>query len=245
MSSTVPRWTPRHTKAELNAVAVAAQKGDQEAMHKLMLMMRPYAVSVIKKIGGSYTTDQREDLEQTAYVGILEALKRFDPDAGTKFSTYAHYWIRHEVQEWLARNSGAIPLPRTAWQAAGKLVEATGRSDLQDHPNLDEVLVEVTVAGERKLAHIPNAAKIARARASAYEIPEDFAGRDSDNPEDIYIDSEEETMEAAALAHIDLLHTLEEEEWYDASIQFCEEWDLPPAIADNLVAAAKLRFGTL
>ncbi len=39
-----------------------------------------------------------DDAEQTAMIGLLEAARRFDPDRGYQFSTYAGYWIRNACQ---------------------------------------------------------------------------------------------------------------------------------------------------
>jgi RNA polymerase sigma factor (sigma-70 family) len=40
----------------------------------------------------------RDDAEQVAMIGLIEAAKRFDPDLGYQFSTYAFYWIRQACQ---------------------------------------------------------------------------------------------------------------------------------------------------
>lgn len=57
------------------------------------------------------TSEDLEDLFQAGAIGFQKALERFEPDRGFSISTYAAWWIRHEVQR-VARRANQIALPR-------------------------------------------------------------------------------------------------------------------------------------
>lgn len=53
----------------------------------------------------------KEDLEQEGVFGLIEAVKRFDLNKGTKFSTYATWWILQACSDYVSKNYGTIRLP--------------------------------------------------------------------------------------------------------------------------------------
>lgn len=55
----------------------------------------------------------REDLFQDGVIGLMKAVDRFDPEEGTRFSTYASYWVRAEVQSALGETGGPVRIPRS------------------------------------------------------------------------------------------------------------------------------------
>jgi RNA polymerase sigma-32 factor len=54
-----------------------------------------------------------EDLFQDGVLGLMRALDRFDPESGNRFSTYAVFWVRAEIQNALGQTSGLIRVPRS------------------------------------------------------------------------------------------------------------------------------------
>ena len=52
-----------------------------------------------------------EDLVQEGYIGLLKAVKKFDPDREVKFSTYATFWVKQAILETLTSRSRTIRLP--------------------------------------------------------------------------------------------------------------------------------------
>jgi RNA polymerase primary sigma factor len=88
-----------------HALAVRARAGDVAARqtlarHNLALVV---AVARRQRLGGV----RLEDVVQEGNVGLMKAIEKFDPHAGTRFSTYAVWWIRAYVGKYLkeARSS--------------------------------------------------------------------------------------------------------------------------------------------
>ena len=62
-----------------------------------------------------------EDVVQEANLGLAQAASRFDPRQGTRFSTYATWWIRQATSRGLATSSRAVRLPHNKHDALTKL----------------------------------------------------------------------------------------------------------------------------
>ncbi|MCM1181233.1 MAG: sigma-70 family RNA polymerase sigma factor [Clostridium sp.] len=59
-------------------------------------------LSMIKRICKPYTSiEPLEDLTQTAYIGLLEAIRRYDSTKGYKFMTYAEDWLKWSIRHYL------------------------------------------------------------------------------------------------------------------------------------------------
>lgn len=100
---------PLLTKEEEYDLARKAKEGDNEAFKLLIKSNLRFVVTVAKKYqccGISLL-----DLINDGNIGLIEAAKRFDPDKGTKFITYAIWWIRQSIMQALAGQAGAVRLP--------------------------------------------------------------------------------------------------------------------------------------
>ena len=78
------------------------EERDQQALHKLASAHMRLVISVAAKFRRYGLT--MSDLVQEGHVGLLEAAARFDPHRGFRFSTYATWWIRASVQDFILRN---------------------------------------------------------------------------------------------------------------------------------------------
>ncbi|MGB1778130.1 MAG: sigma-70 family RNA polymerase sigma factor, partial [Longimicrobiales bacterium] len=97
--------TPEREK-ELGA---RAQEGDQEAIQELARANLRFVISVAKKYqnrGVSLT-----DLIQEGNVGLVTAARKFDPEQGVKFISYAVWWIRQAILASLANHGRAVRVP--------------------------------------------------------------------------------------------------------------------------------------
>lgn len=81
------------------------------ALHELVLAHRDLVVAMAERyarFGGS-----RDDLVNEGYLGLLDAARRFDPERGTRFATYARWWVRAHMLEYLLSNRRIVGLPKT------------------------------------------------------------------------------------------------------------------------------------
>ena len=86
-----------------------AKAGDRRARQRLTEKNLCLVVSVAKKYRGQGLPF--EDLIQEGNIGLMKAVKKFDPDRGFRFSTYATWWIRQAVQRAMADKGRTIRIP--------------------------------------------------------------------------------------------------------------------------------------
>src|SRR3954451_4068232 len=77
-------------------------KGDQQALHQITTAHTRLVISMAAKF--RYFGLSMGDLIQEGHVGLLEAAARFEPDREVRFSTYATWWIRASMQDYILRN---------------------------------------------------------------------------------------------------------------------------------------------
>ena len=106
--------SPLLTPAEEIVVARRVQQGDEAAMHELVTRNLRFVISVAKKYQNRGLP--LIDLIGEGNVGVMIAARKFDPDHGVKFISYAVWWIRQSILAAIARHgrSVRVPLNRTA-----------------------------------------------------------------------------------------------------------------------------------
>jgi RNA polymerase primary sigma factor len=130
---------PLLNAAEEKELARCIRKGDQEAMHELVKRNLRFVVSVAKKYQNRGLP--LIDLIGEGNVGLLTAARKFDPDQGVKFISYAVWWIRQAILSSLARQGRTVrvPLNRTADLSRVMRAGALLRDKLGREPTPDEV----------------------------------------------------------------------------------------------------------
>jgi RNA polymerase sigma-32 factor len=88
---------------------------DERALHRLIMAYGRLAVSVAGRFR-RYGLPL-DDLIQQGNLGLMRAAEKYDPDNGARFSTYAAFWIRASMQEYVMRNWSVV---RTATNANQK-----------------------------------------------------------------------------------------------------------------------------
>ncbi len=87
---------------------------DTEAAHKLVTSHLRLAAKIAMGYRG-YGLPQAEVISE-ANVGLMQAVKRFDPDKGFRLATYAMWWIRASIQEYILRSWSLVKMGTTSGQ---------------------------------------------------------------------------------------------------------------------------------
>ncbi len=109
------------------------QHGDEKALHELVQSYMRLVIATASKFKnyGLPTAD----LVQEGVVGLMQAAARFEPERDVRFSTYAAWWIRAAMQDYILRNWSVVRTGTTAAQKSlffnlrrlrAKIEEGTG-----------------------------------------------------------------------------------------------------------------------
>lgn len=92
------------------------EDGDEAALHDLVRAYTRLVVSTASRFR-NYGLPMG-DLVQEGNVGLMQAAARFEPDREVRFSTYAAWWIRSAMQDYILRNWSIVRTGTTAAQKA-------------------------------------------------------------------------------------------------------------------------------
>ncbi len=90
------------------------EEQDTEAAHKMVTSHLRLAAKIAMGYRG-YGLPQAEVISE-ANVGLMQAVKKFDPDKGFRLATYAMWWIRASIQEYVLRSWSMVKLGTTSAQ---------------------------------------------------------------------------------------------------------------------------------
>jgi len=89
-------------------------KGDEKALDKLVSSHLRLVVKMAAGFKGYGLPVS--DLIQEGTLGLMDAAKKFDPEKGVRFSTYARWWILASIQDYVMRNSSIVKIGTTPAQ---------------------------------------------------------------------------------------------------------------------------------
>ena len=165
------------------------QAGDRRAEEALLRENMPLVAAIARRYQNCGLN--QEDMMQLGSIGLLQALRRFDPDRGLCFSTYAVPLIAGEIRRFL-RDDGMVKFSREATSLALKLERIRREQGV------------LTVAELSKQLNVPaediTAALASRAGALSLDAPTDEDGTDLQS----FLDSSDADTEGDALRRAEL-----------------------------------------
>jgi RNA polymerase primary sigma factor len=132
------------------ALARRALAGDRYAVNKLVESNLRFAVQVAKQYQGMGL--ELEDLIGFANLGLFEAAKRFDPDRGVKFISFAVWYVRAELQKCLNDKSRVVRIPSHKTMTEGKDFKTLSTSKKVGDDDESETYADRYLAGEQAKA---------------------------------------------------------------------------------------------
>ena len=131
--------TPLLTPPQEIALAKKVRAGDQEAMQELAKRNLRFVISVAKKYQNRGLP--LTDLIGEGNVGLLTAARKFDPDQGVKFISYAVWWIRQAILASLARQGRTVRVPLNRTADLSKIVKTAEalRQEFRREPTPEEI----------------------------------------------------------------------------------------------------------
>ena len=179
------------------------EHGDREAAHKLVTSH----LRLVAKIAMGYRGYGLpiSEVVSEGNVGLMQAVKRFEPDKGFRLATYAMWWIKASFQEFILRSLSLVKMGTTASQkklffnlrkVKGQ-IQALEEGDLHpDHvkeiarrlgvPEEDVVSMNRRLSGDASLN--------APVRAESEGEWQDWLVDDTDTQEDVLVENEEKRM---------------------------------------------------
>jgi RNA polymerase primary sigma factor len=201
------------SRREEGALSARISEGDEAAWEELVQCNLRLVVSVARGYLGRGL--EFADLIQEGNLGLMRAARSFDAAFGTKFSTYATWWIKQSISRAISNKASTIRVPIHA--AEGERVVNGARNHLQAttgrEPSIEELSAYVGKSPEEVVG-----ALTARKSVVSYDVP---VGSDEDGSlsdllaDEIEAGTEDLIMESALKDSIrGLLETLPERERY-------------------------------
>lgn len=137
---------PILTQDEEKKLGKRIQKGDKEALKKLIEANLRFVVSYVKKYKGMGMG--MFDLINEGNLGLIEAAKRFDPDRNVKFISYAVWWIRQAIIHALTRSSRAYHVPQKLSDKISEMKRKQSqlKTELGREPTREEIAKRMGIA---------------------------------------------------------------------------------------------------
>ena len=186
-------------------------EGDSMARDRMVRANLRLVVNIARGYSGKGLSLQ--DLIEEGNLGLLRAVEGFDPGMGTRFSTYASYWIKQSIKRALINTGKTIRIPAYMVELLSKWRRATARltEELDRSPTAEEV-ARVLGLPKKKLPIIKKAIKIYNATPQTDQTEAGWTLGDM-VMDDRQQSPDEALVETDSLRHVmEMLKTMDERE---------------------------------
>ena len=189
-------------REEERELARRAEKGDEAAAEKLITSHLGFVVNVAR--GYRRSGVPMSDLVQEGVVGLVQAVKKFNPDMDARLSTYARWWIRASIQDHIVRSWSLVRLSTSSAQKSLFLNLRRKTTELLDGADAlsDTLATQLAERFETTAADVKNLARRVAQRDQSLDTPLsydsasswlDLLRSDAPSPEDKLAEESETT----------------------------------------------------
>ena len=196
---------------EEKELATSIGEGDLAARDRMVRANLRLVVNIARGYSGKGLALQ--DLIEEGNLGLLRAVEGFDPAHGTRFSTYASYWIKQSIKRALINTGKTIRIPAYMVELLSKWRRATARlTEELDRTPTPEEIARVLGLPKKKLPIIKKAIKIYNATPQTDQTEAGWTLGDMVMDER-QVAPDDALVEADSLRHVlAMLHTMDQRE---------------------------------
>ncbi len=182
-------------------LARAIAVGDTEARDRMVRANLRLVVNIARGYTGKGLALQ--DLIEEGNLGLLRAVEGFDPVMGTRFSTYASYWIKQSIKRALVNTAKTIRIPAYMVELLSKWRRATNKlNDELGRPPTHEEVAKLLGLPKKKLNIIKKAIRVYNA------APQSDQGEQGWSIDEMLMDSRAKTPDTEMVESDDLKHVI-------------------------------------
>ncbi len=176
------------------------REGDTEAAHRLICANLRFVVKVANEYRGYGL--RLLDLVQEGNIGLMMAVKKFDPARGTRLITYAVWWIRAYIQSYIMRSWSLVKIGTTQMQkklffklaqTRNALRNLTGSEQIEDIAQQLDVNENIVVEMSQRMGSRDTSLDLELTEGEGYTLLSNLADK-SDNQEDLLLAHEEQQL---------------------------------------------------
>jgi RNA polymerase primary sigma factor len=164
VASEAPSLLNRLTRAALLSpeeemeLAERARKGDEEAKQQLVEANMRLVMNIAKHYRNALVPF--EDLVQEGAIGLMNAVERYDPSKGYRFSTYATHWIRQAIGRAIDNKAKTVRIPAHVAEQLRRMERERERlrRETGDEPSIEQLAAAMKVS-TKKIMQLQQAAQ--------------------------------------------------------------------------------------